>query len=131
MTDEKRITNKELQAQIEALQHRLGQITGHQVTATEPEKQMDYVAFGSDQHAGLLGIRKATDSDKPQVDGWAMEDIVSWGPTASAEFLEQMLRQKVNELTAKMPKTQSRDPLAPHFAPIMWRPGIPLSQITE
>ena len=104
--------------------------TGY-VPPEEAEVQTDYVPHGSDKHAGMLGLKKASEADKPQLDGWALEDIVSYGPNVSPDFLEAMLRGKVNELTMKMPVMQSRDPLAPHFAPVMWRPPMSLSQITE
>ena len=120
-----------LNAKVAELQRELGQLTGHYVAPSEPEVQMDFIAHGSDKHAGMLGLRKATEDDRPQLDGWALEDIVSYGPTVSPEFLEQLLRQKVNELSMKIPEMQSKDPLAPHFAPVMWRPPMSLSQITE
>lgn len=128
------MTNKstvaQLQAELDALKRQLG-LSGHYGEAVDPEKQTDFVEHGSDQHAALLGLKKATNGDKPQLDGWTLEDITSWGPAATPEYLEQTLRQKVNELTAKMPKTQSRDPREAHFAPVLWRPGQPFSRITE
>ena len=122
---------EQLKDTVARLQREMGQLTGAYVAPSEPEIQTDYVEHGSDKHAGMLGLKKASDEDKPQIDGWALEDIVSYGPTVSTEFLEQLLRQKVNELKMKIPETQSRDPLAPHFAPVMWRPPMSLSQITE
>ncbi|GAG10030.1 unnamed protein product, partial [marine sediment metagenome] len=116
---------------IAQLRREMSQLTGHYVKPVKPEKQADYIAHGSDKHAGMLGLRKAKEDDRPQTDGWALEDIVSYGPTVSPEFLEQLLRQKVNELEMKIPKTQSRDPLAPHFAPVVWHPPMSLAQITE
>ncbi len=122
---------EQLQDQVAQLQRALGQLTGSYKPPSEPEVQTDNVPHGSDRHAGMLGLRKAKDDDKPQIDGWALEDIVSYGPTVSPEFLEQLLRQKVNELSMKIPPTQSKDPLGAHFAPVMWRPPMSLSQITE
>ena len=122
---------EQLKDTVARLQREMGQLTGGYTPPSEPEVQTDYVAHGSDGHAGMLGLRKATPEDKPELDGWALEDIVSYGPTVSPEFLEQLLRQKVNELSMKIPKTQSSNPLAPHFAPVMWRPPMSLSQITE
>ena len=122
---------EQLKDTVARLQREMGQLTGGYTPPSEPEVQADFVPHGSDRHAGMLGLRKATEDDKPQLDGWALEDIVSYGPTVSPEFLEQLLRQKVNELLMKIPKTQSSDPLAPNFAPVMWRPPMSLSQITE
>jgi hypothetical protein len=122
---------EQLQDQVAELQRALGRLNGTQVTPNEPEIQTDYVEHGSDRHAGMLGLKKAREDDKPQQDGWALEDIVSYGPTTTQEFLEQLLRQKVNELSMKIPPTQSKDPLAAHFAPTMWQPGMRLAQITE
>ena len=87
-----------------------------------PAGNLDYVPHGSDQHAGYLGLRKAEKDDEPQRDGWALADMTMWGPNATDKFLAQMLRQKVNELHSKAPETQSEDPLAPGYAPPIWRP---------
>ncbi len=122
---------KQLQDQIAELQRAMSRLDGTQVTPNEPEVQTDHVEHGSDRHAGMLMLKKAREEDKPQLDGWALEDIVSYGPTATQEFLEQSLRQKVNELKMKIPETQSSDPLAPHFAQTIWQPGQRLGQITE
>ena len=122
---------EQLQDTVARLQRELGQLTGAYVASVEPEEQVDYVEHGSDRHAGMLGLKKAAEDDKPQIDGWALEDIVSYGPTVSPEFLEQLLRQKVNELSMKIPETQSSDPLGAHFAQTIWQPGQRLSQITE
>jgi len=90
--------------------------------ARKIKRNPDYVEHGSDQHASLLGLRKAEKDDEPQLDGWALYDITMWGPVATDKFLMQMLRQKVNELKSKSPVMQSTDPRAPHYAPPMWRP---------
>ena len=122
---------EQLQEQVAQLQRQLGRLDGTQTVPTEPEVQTDYVEHGSDCHAGMLGLKKAGADDKPELDGWALEDIVSYGPTASQEFLAQLLLQKVNELRMKIPKPQSNDPLAPHFAPTLWQPGMRFAQVTE
>ena len=83
-----------------------------------PGGNLDYVPHGSDQHAGLLGLRKAEKDDEPQRDGWALQDVTMYRP----EYLVQILRQKVSELLSKAPKVQSEDPMAPHYAPPIWRP---------
>ena len=120
-----------LTAKVAELQRELGQLTGSYTPPEEPEVQADHVEHGSDNHAALLGLKKAQDYDKPKLDDWALEDIVSWGPTTTQEFLENTLRGKVNELSTPFLTMQSKDPLAPHFAPAMWRPGKRFAQITE
>ena len=122
---------EQLQDQVAQLQRELGQLTGKNIQPDEPEIQTDYVERGSDRHAGMLGLKKAVESDNPQIDGWALEDIVSYGPTVSPQFLDGMLRGKVNELSMEIPETQSSDPLAAFFAPALWQPGHRLAQITE
>jgi hypothetical protein len=122
---------EQLKIQIAELQRAMSQLTGENVRPDEPEVQTDYVERGSDQHASMLGLKKAVESDNPKIDGWALEDIVSYGPTVSPQFLDGMLRGKVNELSMKIPATQSSDPLMAFFAPTLWQPGHRLAQITE
>jgi len=88
-----------------------------------PAGNLDYIPHGSDAHAALLGLKKAEEHDVPQHDGWALQDVTQYGPAARPEFLEQVLRQKINELTISLPKMQSNDPFAPHYAPPLWQPG--------
>jgi len=79
------------------------------------------VEFGSDQHAGLLGLKKASEDDVPQLDGWALIDVTVHGPAARPEYLREVLRQKVSTLQSGPPPTpQSEDPLADNYAPPMW-----------
>ena len=122
---------EQLQDQIAKLQREVNQLTGNHTPPDEPETQTDYVERGSDRHADMLGLKKAVESDNPQIDGWALEDIVSYGPTVSSQFLDGMLRGKVNELSMKIPPMQSSDPLAAFFAPTLWQPGHRLAQMTE
>jgi len=82
----------------------------------------DYVEHGSDRHAGLLGLKKAEKNDVLQEDGWALQDITMYGPSARPEFLVQVLHQKVSELKSKAPKMQSEHPFEPNYAPELWRP---------
>ena len=125
-------TVADLQREIAVLKADLARLTGRPASRAEPEEQADYVEHGSDEHAALLGLRKATEEDGEFViDGWALEDITTYPPSVTPEFLKRVLRQKVNELTTKMPVTQSVDPRKPHFAPVMWKPGQPFRQITE
>jgi hypothetical protein len=88
-----------------------------------PAGNPDYIEHGSDRHAAMLGLKKAEAHDVPQLDGWALQDVTQYGPSARPEFLEQTLRQKVSELTTPPPKMQSGDPFEPHYAPPLWQPG--------
>lgn len=121
-----------LQQQIAQLQRELWRLTGRYVGPVEEKPaQTDYVAHGSDEHAALLGLKKAGEDDKFAVDGWTFEDVTAFGANARPDYIEQVLRQKVSSLRAPMPEPQSKDPKAPHFAPLMWKPGRPFSQLTE
>ena len=73
MTDKSEL--EQLQDQVAELQRALGRLDGTQVTPNEPEIQTNYVEHGSDEHANMLGLKKATPEDKPQVDGWALESL--------------------------------------------------------
>lgn len=123
----------ELQQQIAALQAQVAALLGRPIAPVQdPRDRADYVEHGSDDHAALLGLRKATDEDgKLVIDGWTLEDITQYGPAASDEFLMRVLRQKINELTMEIPTYQSVDPRAPNFRPTMWTPGTRLADITE
>jgi hypothetical protein len=130
------------QATVADLQARLAQLEGvlrslgvsapaEPEETMDPRERADYVERGSDRHAALLGIRKADNEDELVIDGWTLEDFTAYGPTVTQDFLRLVLRQKVNELTSKMPEIQSKDPLAPNFRPVMWTPKRRLSEITE
>jgi len=85
--------------------------------------QTDYVEHGSDQHAALLGLQKAKESDKTQYEGWILADAAEYirmDPTGRLE--EYTLQQKVNELTTPLPEVQSESPQKPHYAPLRWDP---------
>ena len=88
--------------------------------------QTDYVAHGSDEHAGMIGLRKAT-KDDPEAhvyEGWTLADLTLWGPAATEIFLRRVLMSKVNELKAKVPKVQSQNSREANYAPPMWTPGL-------
>ena len=122
----------ELQRRIEQLEATLARLTGRQpVQSDDPKDKPDYVERGSDRHAAMMGLKKAVDGEEIAIDGWTFEDVTQYGPQATKDYLMTALRQKVNELTSTIPPTQSTDPLARNFAPVMWQPKIPLSQITE
>ena len=81
----------------------------------------DRVEFGSDRHADHLELKKASEDDVPQRDGWALIDITAYGSAARPEFLREVLRQKVTTLQSGPPPTpQSEDQFAPDYAPPMW-----------
>lgn len=130
---------QELQEQLAAALTRIGALEnigrrpGPRIIKEEvdPTKRPDYIAHGSDAHAQLLKLRKATDDDGDLViDGRTLTDLVSYGPIATPRYLKAVLRGKVNSLTGGMGRIQSDDPRKPGFAPVMWRPKTYLSQIT-
>ena len=130
---------QELQEQLKAALSRITALEGSGNNSTpriikeetDPTKRPDYIARGSDAHAQLLKLRKATATDGDLVvDGWALTDLVSYGPIASERFLMATLRGKVRSLTCGMGNIQSDDPRKPGFAPVMWRPKTYFSQIT-
>ncbi len=88
-----------------------------------PAGNLDYIEHGSDQHAALLGLKKAEQGDSPEFEGWTLADVMTWGPNATEMFLMNMLKSKVNELTSEPPQYQSEDPLMPNYLPPMWQPG--------
>ncbi len=81
-------------------------------------KQKDFVEFGGERHALLLGLRKAAkdDAEEATYKGWALVDPTAWGPNARPEFIRAQLVQRVNELMTK--------PSVPADAPKMWMPTI-------
>jgi len=85
------------------------------------ERNADYVEFGSDKHAMMLGLRKAGKSDSLELEGWTLEDLTAFGPQAMGDdmaYLREILRQKMNTLTSGPPPApQSDDPLGAHYAP--------------
>ena len=85
---------------------------------------MDYVPHGSDEHAELIGLRKAEADEELVVDGWTLADRTAWGPQATESYIKEVLRQKVAEVKAGKPPTpQSEDPWAPNYAPPIWKPS--------
>ena len=87
------------------------------VTAKPRARARDYVPHGSDQHAQMLGLRKATSDDKHVKDGWTLADPTAFGPAAREDFLEAMLAQRVNELVTPPAMPQSKDSRKPNYAP--------------
>lgn len=87
------------------------------VTAKGITKQPGYVAHGSEQHAQMLGLRRATADDKLVKDSWTLIDPTAFGPTARIDFLEEVLAQRVRELNTAPVAPQSKDPRKPNYAP--------------
>lgn len=82
------------------------------------------VKHGSDDHASLLGLKKAEKDDAYQVDGWTLVDVTAFGPQATEAYIKEVLRQKVSELKAgPPPMPQSKDPYKPNYAPPIWVPA--------
>ena len=82
------------------------------------ERNRDYVERGSERHAAILGL--VADPDSPLK--WKLADPTLGGPNATENYLREILRQKINDLTSPMPEVQSDDPWEPGYAPPMWLP---------
>ena len=80
------------------------------------------IEFGSEAHAGLLGLRKAKADDKIQHDGWAFVDLTQFGFNFRDEVVMDFLRQRVNELTMPPQIPQDKDPTKPNYLQPMWTP---------
>lgn len=70
----------------------------------------DYIAHGSDAHAAILGLRKATADDALERDGWTLIDMTAFGPQATENYLREVLRQKVSTLKAGPPTVPPNSP---------------------
>jgi hypothetical protein len=84
-------------------------------SARRAKKKTDYIAFGSQEHANLLGLRKAEQGDTPVWKTWTLVDITMWGPNVTELFLLNQLKQRVNEFE------HAPDP-KPEGAPPRWEP---------
>jgi len=128
-----KLTTAELQQMVVDLRRELDELKGTRPSRQAEEVYRDGPEPGSDGHAYLLGLRKATDADgELQLDGWALEDITSYHPSTPKEYFMRLLQQKVNSLKSPKPKIQSMDPHKPGFAPTMWVPdGTPFRKITR
>lgn len=62
--------------------------------------QHDYIEPGSEEHAGMLGLRKWAEGDDPalNVEGWTFQDATQFGPLARVEYIRASLAQRVAEL---------------------------------
>lgn len=82
--------------------------------AEQAKTKSDFVQHGSEQHAQLLGLRKAVKEDTLQYHSWTLQDFTIFGPNAREEFIKAQLISKVNEL--------ENPPTVPTGAPPMWTP---------
>jgi hypothetical protein len=88
-----------------------------------PAGNLDYTKPGSDQHAAMIGLRKADKEDLIQFHGWTLADQTVFGPGVLESYVREVLRQKVVTLEAGAPPApQTTDPSAPGFAVPMWVP---------
>jgi hypothetical protein len=88
------------------------------------KKRSVKIEHGSNAHADLIGIRKATEDDTIKYKGWCLVDNTAFGPQASEKYIFEVLRQKVSVLEAKAPLIpQSEDPNEPNYAPPMFNPA--------
>ena len=88
------------------------------------KKRSDYLPHGSDKHAALIGIRKATDDDELKYKGWTLTDMTAFGPQTTMTYLKEVLRQKVSVIDAgapPMPQSEDRDEA--NYAPPMFNPA--------
>jgi len=88
-----------------------------------PAGNYDYIEHGSDDHAQLIGLRKAEPGEELQLDGWTLDDRTAWGPQATESYIKEVLRQKVAEVKAGAPPMpQSKHEFEPNYAPPPWWP---------
>ena len=94
-------------------------------------KQSGGIGHGSEAHAALLGLRKATDDDKIQHEGWAFGDLTQFGFNFRDEAVLDVLRQRVSELTTQPPVPQDKNPNAPNYLQPMWTPELGAREMRE
>ena len=82
---------------------------------------LNRVEWGSPQHLGLLGLRKAAADDELQYHGWTLDDMTAAGPQVTETYLKERLRQQVCVLEGGPPKISE-------FAPPMWEPVVTVSE---
>ncbi len=97
------------------------------------QKSLNYIEFGSSRHAALLGLIKTTkeEAEERKIGGfrifkWKIEDITKYGSGATDRFLEEVLKQKVNELTSPPIPVQSDSVWKPNYAEPLWLPADPV-----
>lgn len=83
------------------------------------KKITDFIAHGSEKHAAILGLIP----DKNAPDGYRLADPTAFGPQATKDYVDEVLRQKIATLKAGAPPVpQSTDRSKPNFAPALWVP---------
>jgi hypothetical protein len=108
----------------EILPHYLQGANKTMAKQTINKKRSDFVSHGSDKHAAMIGIRKATDDDELKFKGWALTDMTAFGPQTTMTYLKEVLRQKVSVIEAGAPPVpQCEDRDEPNYAPPMFNPA--------
>lgn len=122
-------SNKELEAKVAQLENILAQygLLERPRVDVRPEDRLDYIAFGSPEHAQLLGLIVVGDGDnidgrivyKSQTTGvvYMLEDEITPYMTFPdpRQVASLVLRQKVSAF-------ESGPPQVPSDAPPMWKP---------
>lgn len=97
------------------------------------DKNLNYIKPGSDRHAALLGLKRNTKEEVKEreeagfrVVKWKIEDITKFGVGVTDRYLEEVLKQKVNELEAKPIPVQSESVWQPNYAQRLWLPVNPV-----
>lgn len=99
------------------------------ISPSDPN-QTDYVRYGSETHAQLLGLIPITvvEAEKRKKIGlpespWELLDITKYGVSATDRYLETILLQKVSELNTPPVNVQSEYPLDAGYAKPLWIPA--------
>lgn len=120
-------TIQQLQAQLDEIQALLAKagITLPVEPAADPKDRVDYIEFGSPEHAAFLGLVKVEEAESERLtytspktgDIYALEDEVTpfMGYPDPKQVAELVLRQKVSSF-------ESGPPPIPEGAPPMWIP---------
>ena len=132
-------TNRELEAQVRRLTEMLERagFAADAPISTDPADRPDYIAFGSVEHAGIIGLVVMQEDEEPprgqtvvlagKIPGnlYCLEDelgAMRYHPGLSLqEVVPVILRQKIGEFEAGPPQV-------PENAPPMWTP-TPVSEI--
>jgi len=82
----------------------------------------NYIEHGSERHLEILGLRKATDDDEIQAEGYTFVDITAYPANARPDYLKNVIRQLLSEWKSKHVKPQSDDPFEKNYAPPIFDP---------
>lgn len=110
---------------------------------TDPKERADYIAFGSPEHMGFLGLAEAKDEKEAAASSTygvthkspktgrvyylvdELSAIVAHRELEPRSAIELWLRQKVSSFeSGGPPELQSDDPGKPNFAATMWEPDL-------